>query len=165
MTSNDKPPAAVTIVYGAFSVIIGMGQLLISFMALASVVFVDLLGSGLTVASSAMASVPDKPYVVPYPRALALTIAAAGLVFAIAAIVSGCVCLYRRQVSLYGFMTCAGLCALLATFHFTQSFGELAILYLIGFLIYLSMVLIAAALRSTAFSLPSLPARVPEKVP
>ena len=76
---------------------------------------------GLTLASSAIAAVPDKPYEIPYARSLAKGIAVTGIVLAVAAFVCGCRCFYRRHVSRIDLIACGAICTLLAALHFMNS--------------------------------------------
>lgn len=117
----EKPRLPLGIVCGAFFIVIGLAQFLYSFLAFCSVIFVDLLGIGLTVTSSAIAVVPDEPYEIPYARSLANAIAVAGLVFSVASFVSACHCFYGRRVSWIGCITCIATCSFLAVLHFLNS--------------------------------------------
>jgi hypothetical protein len=117
----EKPRLPLGIVCGAFCIVIGLAQFLYAFLAFCSVILVNLLGMGLTLASSAVAAVPEEPYEIPYARALATTIAVAGMLFSGAAFFSGCHCFYRRHVSWIGCITCVAACTFLAALHFMSS--------------------------------------------
>jgi cellulose synthase/poly-beta-1,6-N-acetylglucosamine synthase-like glycosyltransferase len=112
---------SLAIMCGVCCLIIGLTQFLYSFLAFASVIFVDLLGIGLTLATSALAAVPDKPYEIPYARSLANTIAVIGMLFAVVAFVTGCRSFYRRRISRIGLTVCAAICTVLAALHWMNS--------------------------------------------
>ena len=111
----------LSIICGVFCLLIGLAQFLYSLLAFASVILVDLLGIALTLGSSALAAVPDKPYEIPYARELATGIAVTGMVLAVATLISGCRCFYRRHVSRIDFIACSAICTFLAALHFMNS--------------------------------------------
>ncbi len=117
----DYTRVPLAIIGGIYCLLIGLAQFLYSLLAFASVILVDFLGIALTLASSAIAAVPDKPYEIPYARALANGIAVTGMVLAVAAFVTGCRCFYRRHISRFDFIACAAICTLLAALHLMNS--------------------------------------------
>lgn len=140
MDLNEKR-MYVSISAGTLYLLVGIGQSIYAFMALVSVFFVNVLGLGLTVASVAVAAVPDKPIEVPYPRTLAITIAAVGAVFAVSCFAFGAICFFQRRISRVGLIACFSLCGLLGAIHFMNSLSFAVSMYtLVGLM--LSAVLI-----------------------
>jgi len=114
------------------------------------VILLDLLGIGLTIASSAIAVVPDKPYEFPFARGLAKAIAVIGMVLAFVAIVCGCRCFYRRQVSRIGLIACMVICILLAALHFINSLTFGGTLYVGAALLFSIMFVVDQRIVSSA---------------
>ena len=138
--NNSRTPFAI--VCGVFCLVVGLAQFLYSFLAFVSLIFVDVLGIALTLGSVAIAAVPNKPYEIPYPRALANSITVTGMVFSVAAFVSGCRCFYRRHVSRIDFTVCAVICAYLAGLHLTNSLMFGGKVYVIGTLLFSGILLV-----------------------
>lgn len=119
----------IAIFYGSFCLLVGLAQFLYSFLAFFSIMFVDMLGIGLTFASAALAAVPDEPYVIPYARALAKAIAVFGMLFSVTVFVAGSRCFYRKKISSIDSCICLSLCMILAILHFTNSIGYVGAIY------------------------------------
>jgi hypothetical protein len=128
----EKSRLPLGIVCGISALFVGLLQFLYSFLAFCSVIFVDLLGLGLTFASAAIAVVPDEPYEIPYARSLARAIAVAGMVLSSAAFFSACHSFYLRRVSWIGCGACAAACIFLAGLHFLNSLSYGGTLYVGG---------------------------------
>jgi hypothetical protein len=141
VSDGDNARVPLAIISGVYCLAIGLAQFLYSFLAFASVILVDLLGAGLTIASSAIAAVPDKPYEIPYARALATTIAATGVVFALVAFFSGCRSFYRRRVSRIDLIACSAICAILAALHFINSLTFGGAMYVVAVVFFSSLLL------------------------
>ena len=142
MIDVNKSRATFAIICGIYCIVVGLTQFLYSFLAFASVIFVEVLGIVLTLGSAAIAAVPNKPYEIPYPRALANSIAVSGMLLAVAAFISGGRCLYRRHVSRIDFAVCAVICAFLAALHLTNSLMSGGKSYVIATLLFSGMLLV-----------------------
>lgn len=142
MIDVNKSRATFAIVCGIYCLVVGLAQFLYSFLAFLSVILVEVLGIVLTLGSAAIAAVPNKPYEIPYPRALANSIAVTGMVLSVAAFVAGGRCLYRRHVSRIDFTVCAVICAFLAVLHLTNSLMSGGKSYVIATLLFSGMLLV-----------------------
>lgn len=142
MSDANKPRANFAIVCGIYCLVVGLAQFLYSFLAFVSLILVEVLGIVLTLGSVAVAAVPNKPYEIPYPRALANSIAVTGMVLCVAAFVAGGRCLYRRHVSRIDFAVCAVICAFLAALHLTNSLMSGGKFYMIATLLFSGMLLV-----------------------
>ncbi len=96
----------------------------------------------MTLASSAIAAVPDEPYEIPYARALAKTIAVTGLVFSIVVFVTGCRCFYRRHVSRIDSIVCVVFSTVLAAMHFMNSLSHVGTLYVVLTIAFICLLLV-----------------------
>lgn len=142
MIDASRTRAPLAIVCGIYCLVVGLGQFLYSFLAFASLILVEVLGIVLMLGSAAIGAISNKPYEIPFPRALANTIAVSGMVLSVAAFVSGCRCLYRRHVSQIDFTVCAVICAFMAALHLTNSLMSSGAFYVIATLLFSGMLLV-----------------------
>ena len=152
----------IAIFCGSFCLLVGLAQFLYSFLAFVSIIFVDMLGIGLTFASAALAAFPDEPYVIPYARALAKAIAVFGMLFSVTVFVAGSRCFYRKKISSIDSCICLSLCLILAILHFTNSIGYVGAIY-VGLAIAIGALLLVDCRVAIAQASPSgAPPIVPE---
>ncbi len=142
MSDYDKTRVPLAIVSGIFCLLVGLAQFLYAFLAFASVIFVDLLGLVLTMATSAIAIIPEKPYEITYARELATTIGMTGMGFSIATIACACRSFFRRHVSRIDLTICAVFGTCLAVFHFMNSLSFGGVVYVFVVVQLFAMLLI-----------------------
>ena len=136
MNDHLEAQTPIAIVCGVLCIAVGMLQALYAFLAFASVLFVDVLGIGLTLASVAVAAVPEEPYEIPYARQLAMTIGMAGIAFASVAIFTACRCFYRKRIERIDFGACTLCCVFLFGLHYKGSLLIGASAYAIGVIVF-----------------------------
>ena len=135
MDRSERVRWTLAILSGVTCIVLGIAQVLYALLAIASVIFVDVLGVALTLLSAGFAVVPEEPYEIPYPRELVTMIGIAGGVLAFVIIFAGCRAFYRHRISIIDFSVCVVSLMLMGLLHLLGELPNVAFIYaLVGVL-------------------------------